>query len=45
MDKNTFIMLYKFLLRPHLELPARCGHPTKKVMLKLSRRFRKGQLN
>jgi len=26
-------------------MPTRCGHPVNKVMLRLSRRFRKKQLN
>jgi len=47
MGKSTFIMLYKSLVRPHLEYANSVwsGHPTKKVMLRVSRRFRKEQLN
>jgi len=34
MDKNTFTLLYKALVRPHLNMPMLCGAHTKKVTLK-----------
>jgi len=47
MDKNTFMMLYKSLVRPHIEYANSVWSVTlwKKMMLKLLRRFRKEQLS
>ena len=41
MDKNTFINLYKFVVKPHQEYANLVWSPYKKVMLKPSRRCKR----
>ena len=45
MDKNTFCLLYKALVRPHMDMPILFGVHIKNVILLILRRFKKEPLN
>ena len=45
MDKNTFCLLYKALVRPHVKYAHSVWYPYKNVILLILRRFKKEPLN